>query len=67
MAIKRMVTQYVGRCGLLRETSIITKAPEEVITTLMTTAGWRFGIVLILKAYYMPGACGKRGKQPKIC
>jgi hypothetical protein len=53
--------------GLSRETGIVTKAPEEVNTTAMTTTALRVGLVLILNVNFMLGACGKGGNSIKNC
>jgi hypothetical protein len=53
--------------GLSKETGIIAKAPEEVNSTVMTTAAWRVGSVLVSSANFMPRACGKGGNHIKNC
>jgi hypothetical protein len=52
---------------LSKETMIIAKAPEEVNPTMMTTAMWRVGSVLILNTNFMPGACSEGGNHIKKC
>jgi hypothetical protein len=49
--------------GGLRETAIVAKAPEEVTTIEMTTAGFKVGSVLISKMYFMPAQDGEGAKQ----
>jgi hypothetical protein len=53
--------------GLVRETAIVAKAPEEVTTTATTTTAWRVGSVFILNVNFMPRCCGKGGNRVKNC
>jgi hypothetical protein len=57
--------------GLLRDTAIKARAPEEAKVTAMMTAAWRVGSVLISNANFMPKKFWKRGeiasKKRKEC
>jgi hypothetical protein len=52
---------------LSRDTSIIAKAPKEVMAMAMIIAARRVGSVLISNANFMPRSCGKGGNCVKNC
>ncbi len=52
--------------GLVRETAIMAKAPEELTTTAMTTATWRVGSVFILNTNLCPDVAAKGEIASKI-
>ncbi len=46
--------------GLSRDTAIVAKAPEEAKVTVIMTAAWSVGSVLISNANFMPKNLGKK-------
>jgi hypothetical protein len=51
--------------GLLRETAIVAKAPEDVTMTTIATTTCKVYSVLILKMYFMLAPDGREAKIPQ--